>query len=99
MYTPKLAVTVGHFVSSCACFLFFWPKIGRYLMSLGCPYYTKLFDSAGQALSTSVRLASESIDPSLSQGLRITEGLADEQPLRKYGNPLLLEDVQFYSIS
>jgi hypothetical protein len=39
MSTPKLAVTVGHFVSSCACFLFFWPKIGRYLMSLGCPYY------------------------------------------------------------
>jgi len=21
-------------------FLFSWPKIGRYLMSLGCPYYT-----------------------------------------------------------
>ena len=41
MYTPKLAVTVGHFVSSCACFLFFWPKIGRYLMSLGCPYYSR----------------------------------------------------------
>ena len=39
IYTPKLAVYVGHFVSSCVFFLFFWPKIGRYLMSLGCPYY------------------------------------------------------------
>jgi hypothetical protein len=39
MYTPKLAFTVGHFVSRCACFLFFWSKIGRYLMSLGCLYH------------------------------------------------------------
>ena len=39
IYTPKLAVYVGHFVSSCAFFLFSQPKIGRNLMSLGCPYY------------------------------------------------------------
>ena len=44
IYTPKLAVYVGHFVSICSCafFLFSWPKIGRYLMSLGCPYYIYL---------------------------------------------------------